>query len=161
SSGAPRGGRSLRATRWCGARARASSVPGPAGSPTRPGSSSTPSPRLDPRRRPARRCGPEHDPVPGEVEEVPTMSETKTDAGGCHCGKVRFEATTDLAKVTACNCSICSRAGWLLVFVPDEQFKLLSDEESLADYQFGKKRVHHTFCRECGIHAFGHGAGPG
>jgi hypothetical protein len=89
------------------------------------------------------------------------MTEMKTYAGSCHCGKVRFEATTDLAKVVACNCSICSRAGWLLVFVPASRFTLLSGEGSLTDYQFGKKHVHHPFCRECGIHAFGHGEAPG
>ena len=89
------------------------------------------------------------------------MTETKTYAGSCHCGKVRFEATTDLAKVMSCNCSICSRLGWLLTFVPATEFKLISGEESLTDYQFAKKHVHHPFCRECGVHAFGHGAGPG
>jgi hypothetical protein len=89
------------------------------------------------------------------------MTEMKTYAGSCHCGKVRFEATTDLAKVTACNCSICGRAGWLLVFVPASQFTLLSGEEALTDYQFGKKHVHHPFCRECGVHAFSQGAGHG
>jgi hypothetical protein len=86
------------------------------------------------------------------------MSETRTYEGSCHCGKIRFEVQTDLAKVVACNCSICSRAGWLLTFVPAGHFKLLSGEELLQDYQFGKKNVHHPFCRECGIHAFGHGA---
>jgi hypothetical protein len=71
---------------------------------------------------------------------------------------VRFEATMDLAKGTACNCSICNRAGWLLVFVPASQFKLLSGEDNLTDYQFGKKHIHHPFCKTCGIHAFSHGA---
>jgi hypothetical protein len=86
------------------------------------------------------------------------MSEAKTYTGSCHCGSVRFEATTDLAKVTACNCSICSRAGWLLAFVPASQFKLISGEENLTDYQFAKQHVHHTFCRTCGVRPFSHGA---
>jgi hypothetical protein len=88
------------------------------------------------------------------------MTETKTYAGSCHCGKVRFEIKADLAKVTACNCSICSRAYGLLAFVPASDFTLLSGEDALADYQFGKKHIHHQFCRECGIHPFGHGAAP-
>jgi hypothetical protein len=87
------------------------------------------------------------------------MNEAKTYVGACHCGAVKFEATTDLAKVMACNCSICSKAGWLLTFVPADQFKLISGEDVLADYQFGKKRIHHTFCPRCGIHPFGRGAG--
>ncbi|MDR6303715.1 hypothetical protein GGQ85_001409 [Nitrobacter vulgaris] len=39
------------------------------------------------------------------------MPDVKTYTGGCHCGQVRFECTTDLAMVTACNCSICTKKG--------------------------------------------------
>jgi hypothetical protein len=35
------------------------------------------------------------------------MSETKTYSGSCHCGKVRFEATAEISRASACNCSIC------------------------------------------------------
>jgi len=83
--------------------------------------------------------------------------EAKTYAGSCHCGKIRFEATSDLATVIQCNCSICSRAGWLLNFVPVSHFKLLSGDETLRDYQWGKRHLHHTFCSECGIHPFSKG----
>ena len=44
------------------------------------------------------------------------MSEAKTYTGGCHCGKVRYEVTTDLAH-HLCNCSICSKKAYLLTFV--------------------------------------------
>lgn len=88
------------------------------------------------------------------------MSETKTYTGGCHCGKVRFEAQLALDKVTACNCSICSRAGWLLVFVPAAQFKLLSGEGAVTDYQFAKKHLHHPFCATCGVRAYSYGDAP-
>ena len=49
-----------------------------------------------------------------------------TYSGGCHCGAVRFETTTDLGKVISCNCSICSLRGLLLTFVPAGQSKLLA-----------------------------------
>ncbi len=29
----------------------------------------------------------------------------KTYEGGCHCGRVRFRVTGDLARVVECNCS--------------------------------------------------------
>lgn len=87
------------------------------------------------------------------------MSETKYQ-GSCHCGAVKLTASMDLSKpVTACNCSICSRAGWLLVFVPESAVEV-SGKDHLTDYQFAKKHIHHTFCKVCGIHAFGHGAAP-
>ncbi len=60
-------------------------------------------------------------------------------------------------KAFACNCSICSRAGWLLAFVGADQFRLISGEESLTDYQFGKRAIHHKFCRTCGMRAFSQG----
>jgi hypothetical protein len=88
------------------------------------------------------------------------MPETKTYSGGCHCGSVRFEVTTDLSQVAQCNCSICSRAGWLLGRANGDTFKLLSGEELLTDYQFGKKRIHHVFCRTCGVRSFSRAAGP-
>jgi hypothetical protein len=88
------------------------------------------------------------------------MSEKQTYNGSCHCGRVRYEVTTDLASVVACNCSICSRAGYLLTFVSPEQFKLRSGEEAQSDYQFGKKHIHHTFCSTCGVRSFSSGKGP-
>lgn len=83
------------------------------------------------------------------------MSETKVHAGSCHCGKVRFEVSAAISSACACNCSICSRVGWLMVSVPPEQFKLLSGADEQTDYQFGPKTMHHLFCKTCGIHAYG------
>lgn len=88
------------------------------------------------------------------------MTETKKYAGGCHCGKVRYEATVDLGKVMSCNCSICSKKGYLLAFVGVDQFTLLSGEDALSDYQFNKMNIHHLFCSTCGIGSFGRGTMP-
>lgn len=80
--------------------------------------------------------------------------------GGCHCQKVRFEVEMDIGQVISCNCSMCSKRGSLLAFVPEEAFTLLSGEEALTDYQFNKKVIHHYFCSTCGILSFGAGTGP-
>jgi len=85
------------------------------------------------------------------------MTETKTYKGSCHCGAVRYEVETDLARVIACNCSLCSRAGWLLTFVPADKFKLLTSEEALTDYRFNTKQIAHLFCKTCGVRSFGKG----
>ena len=88
------------------------------------------------------------------------MPETKTYSGGCHCGKVRYEATTDLAQVLSCNCSICTKRGLLPTFVSPPQFRLLSGGDALADYQFASKNIHHLFCSACGVGSFARGTGP-
>lgn len=89
------------------------------------------------------------------------MAEMKKYTGGCHCGKIRYEVTTDLSSVISCNCSICTKRGLLLTFVTPERFTLLSgDEKTLADYQFNKKVIHHLFCVSCGVESFGTGTMP-
>ncbi|MBX3260372.1 MAG: GFA family protein [Labilithrix sp.] len=89
------------------------------------------------------------------------MSESTTYEGGCHCGAVRFEVTMEApSKAFDCNCSICSTAGWLLAFAPEEAFALIQGEGALRDYQFGKKSTHHLFCGTCGTRSFSRGAGP-
>lgn len=83
------------------------------------------------------------------------MTETKTYSGSCHCGKVRFQVTAEITRAGACNCSICSRAGWLMLSVSPAQFKLEGGADAQTDYQFGKKTMHHLFCSTCGVRAFG------
>jgi hypothetical protein len=85
----------------------------------------------------------------------------KTYTGGCHCGKVRFEAQADIAEVIACNCSRCRKVGALLSAVAEPEFKLLSGKEELSDYRFNKGTIHHPFCRTCGIQSYAYGKGPG
>ena len=80
--------------------------------------------------------------------------------GGCHCGKVRFEAELDISKGLACNCSICSKRGTILSFIQDSQFKLLSGKENLSEYLFNKHHIHHKFCKTCGILSFADGTAP-
>jgi len=77
-----------------------------------------------------------------------------TYQGGCHCGKVRFEVTTDLAKVIECNCSICTKKGFLHLIVEPEQFRLLTAVDAVTLYQFHTKTAKHYFCPVCGLHPY-------
>jgi hypothetical protein len=82
--------------------------------------------------------------------------------GSCHCGAVRYRVEADLSQpVNACNCSMCGRSGTLLTFVPADNFTLEQGSESLTDYLFNKDRIHHLFCKVCGIKSFARGTGPG
>jgi len=77
-----------------------------------------------------------------------------TYEGGCHCDRIRFRVTADLDNVTYCNCSMCTKKGFLHLIVPSQQFELVSGSDSLATYQFNTNVAKHTFCKVCGIHPF-------
>jgi hypothetical protein len=77
-----------------------------------------------------------------------------TYVGGCHCGRVRFRVTADLSEAIECNCSVCTKKGFLHLIVPPERFELLSGSEQLAIYEFNTQTAKHSFCRVCGVHPF-------
>ena len=78
----------------------------------------------------------------------------RTYQGGCHCGRVRFRVTADLGRVTNCNCSICTKKGFLHLIVAADRFELESGKDDLATYRFNTGTAQHTFCRHCGTHPF-------
>lgn len=82
-------------------------------------------------------------------------SELITHTGGCHCGRVRFEvlAPADI-DATECNCSICSKSGFLHLIVPRARFKLLRGADALTAYRFNTGVAEHLFCKYCGIKSF-------
>lgn len=80
--------------------------------------------------------------------------------GRCHCGKVAFEVEGEINGAIACNCSICSRKGTLMWFVPREKLRLLTPESEMSTYTFNKHIIKHRFCPTCGIHPYGEGVGP-
>jgi hypothetical protein len=75
--------------------------------------------------------------------------------GSCHCGKVRFEVQGEFDAAMECNCSICSRKGYLLWFVPRAAVTLSTPLEALSTYTFNKHVIRHLFCPNCGCAPFG------
>jgi hypothetical protein len=80
--------------------------------------------------------------------------------GSCHCGRIAFEVEGELEQVIDCNCSHCSRKGYLLWFVPRAQLKLKTPESDMATYTFNKHVIKHHFCPTCGCAPFGFGVSP-
>ena len=78
----------------------------------------------------------------------------RTYTGSCHCGRVRFEVDDDLENVVVCNCSICTRKGYLHLIVTRECFRLLAGADDLTTYRFGTMTAQHQFCRHCGVAGF-------
>lgn len=83
-----------------------------------------------------------------------------TYKGSCHCGRIEFEVEGEIGQVMECNCSHCSRKGYLLWFVPREQLKVTKAEVDLATYQFNKHVIKHRFCPNCGCAPFAEGRDP-
>ena len=74
--------------------------------------------------------------------------------GGCHCGRVTFEVSGVLDEISECNCSICTKKGYLHWIVPQESFRLLTGEDSLRTYSFNTGVAKHHFCSTCGVAPF-------
>lgn len=76
-------------------------------------------------------------------------------AGGCHCGAVRFEvALPARVGAQACNCSMCAKAGFIHIIVPESRFRLTKGAERLTTYTFNTGVARHMFCADCGIKSF-------
>jgi hypothetical protein len=75
--------------------------------------------------------------------------------GGCHCRRVRFEVTAP-PKITVdeCNCSICSKVGYLHLIVPKSRFRLVQGAEWLTTYTFNMGTAQRLFCKVCGVKSF-------
>jgi len=78
-----------------------------------------------------------------------------THRGGCHCGRVRFEVIAPAQiEVADCNCSLCSKSGYLHLIVPAARFTLISGREALSTYTFNTRTAQHYFCSTCGVKSF-------
>ncbi|KAL8874647.1 MAG: hypothetical protein Q9174_000052 [Haloplaca sp. 1 TL-2023] len=77
--------------------------------------------------------------------------------GNCHCDAIKFELRTrplDEQEVSVCNCSICSRNGYMHIYVMREELKYLKGGDAPKGYYFGKKKAEHRFCSTCGCSMF-------
>ncbi len=83
------------------------------------------------------------------------MGKDITHYGGCHCGAVRYElqGPTEL-EVHDCNCSICSKVGYLHITVPKHKLKITAGADQLTTYRFNTGVAQHMFCSTCGIKSF-------
>jgi hypothetical protein len=74
--------------------------------------------------------------------------------GKCHCGAVSFEVELEdgLGETKRCNCSLCSRKGAIMAFVPVERLKVVEGADMLTLYQWNTKIAKHYFCKICGIY---------
>lgn len=91
------------------------------------------------------------------------MSNSETPAAkvayeaNCHCGAIKYQVNIpplDTLKVTHCNCSICSKNGYLNVYPKREDVVFRCGENQMKAYAFGVKKCIHRFCEKCGSSLF-------
>lgn len=80
--------------------------------------------------------------------------------GSCHCGRIAYEVEGNIEQVMECNCSHCSRKGYLLWFAPRSALRLKTAEADLSTYTFNKHFIKHRFCSVCGCAPLGFGKDP-
>ncbi|MCJ1437089.1 hypothetical protein MMC27_006474 [Xylographa pallens] len=75
----------------------------------------------------------------------------KTYYGNCHCAAFKFSLKVpEITNGQACNCSICSKKGYLWLYPPNEAFTVERGEGSLTEYHSANKMFTHKFCPTCG-----------
>jgi hypothetical protein len=78
----------------------------------------------------------------------------RTFHASCHCGRIQLEAVFDLSDGSfKCNCSSCTKNRLWLAPVRSEDFRLISGEDDLTEYE--STRTLQYFCRTCGVRLFG------
>ncbi len=73
----------------------------------------------------------------------------KTYRGNCHCGAFVYEVEVpEITAAYACNCSICSKKGYLWIFPPAGAYKAVKgDEKDLKTYIFNEGNLDHKVGR--------------
>ena len=93
----------------------------------------------------------------GSIKTGASPSPDSVLEGGCHCQSIRFRITvqSDQLNILDCNCSICTKKGYLHLILPQQQFQLLkgatTTDGAIGTYTFGTHTARHHYCRTCGI----------
>jgi hypothetical protein len=71
-----------------------------------------------------------------------------TVRGSCHCGAVRIEVPGAPEWIGSCNCSLCTKLGWLVAYYPDDGSVRVEGET--ARYIWGDRMIAIHHCATCG-----------
>ena len=71
--------------------------------------------------------------------------------GSCHCGVIKFQVNIRLKDLRRCNCSICSRKGFVMGSAPVDVLTIISGKKYLSTYKWNTNVAEHYFCKICGI----------
>jgi len=75
----------------------------------------------------------------------------KTVTGTCHCGTVSISAPELPRQLVSCNCSICSRTGWLGAYYHPRKITIAAKPDDMTGYVQGDRVITFWRCSYCGI----------
>jgi len=79
------------------------------------------------------------------------MDASQSCLGSCHCGAVQLSVPHAPSWVGSCNCSLCTKLGWLVAYYPDSAVTVRGET---AIYVWGDRMIgiHHCPTCGCGTH---------
>jgi hypothetical protein len=94
------------------------------------------------------------------LAQLPVFDPTDTETynATCHCGSIQYTVTLspplNRHPIVSCDCTICTKNGYLLVYPLRERVHFHREEGGLISHSFGNKRNLHKFCATCGSSVF-------
>ena len=70
--------------------------------------------------------------------------------GSCHCGAVQITVAAPPEQVTRCNCSLCSKTGWIGGYWHPDDVQVAASTEALTAYVQGDRMITTWHCATCG-----------
>ena len=74
-----------------------------------------------------------------------------SENGHCHCQAVTISVPDFPDKLSSCNCSLCSKTGWLGVYYHPDDVRVETGQDDLVSYVQGDRMIATWHCRHCGI----------
>ncbi len=82
------------------------------------------------------------------------MTDATKRAGGCLCGKVRYEVPREMKTAAKCHCQMCQKStgssAMTAAVYANEDVKVTGDSKSFTYTSDGGRPVTNTFCPNCG-----------
>jgi hypothetical protein len=84
-------------------------------------------------------------------------------AGGCLCGKVRYEISAQPVSTALCHCRTCQKSvgapHLALMIVPESAFTVTGNYKEFITIAASGNKMHRAFCPECGSPLFAKNSG--
>ena len=71
--------------------------------------------------------------------------------GSCHCGRVTITLLRPPGEITQCNCSLCSKTGFLGIYYSSGELRIEGETDSYVRADSSPACISQQRCGHCGI----------